>query len=128
MTFKLIQVSKVTPLEEYPRLPQASEAKPSISTHPQTHSYKVLPNLSAIIIASPLTDELKKQFEKSVELSHKIEAVKDDDERWLSCLKETDDEKCIIQSIETRIGGKPWNKRMWHLYLQFLKERNLNVS
>uniref|UniRef100_A0AC35GSJ3 Uncharacterized protein n=1 Tax=Panagrolaimus sp. PS1159 TaxID=55785 RepID=A0AC35GSJ3_9BILA len=57
-------------------------------------------------------------------LYQRIKESENDLEKWLSLLFEANDRKFIIQNIEYRIGGDLLNKKLWKIYIKYLKEEN----
>uniref|UniRef100_A0A914PM92 Uncharacterized protein n=1 Tax=Panagrolaimus davidi TaxID=227884 RepID=A0A914PM92_9BILA len=73
---------------------------------------------------SPLPADLLKRHNEMKELYQRIKASENDLEKWFSLLCEASDRKFIIHNIEYRIGGDLLNKRLWKIYIKYLKDEN----
>uniref|UniRef100_A0A914QI13 Uncharacterized protein n=1 Tax=Panagrolaimus davidi TaxID=227884 RepID=A0A914QI13_9BILA len=73
---------------------------------------------------SPLPAALMKRHNEMKELYERIKESENDLEKWFSLLFEANDRKFIIHNIEYRIGGDLLNKKLWKIYIKYLKEEN----
>uniref|UniRef100_A0A914YMK4 Uncharacterized protein n=1 Tax=Panagrolaimus superbus TaxID=310955 RepID=A0A914YMK4_9BILA len=68
-----------------------------------------------------------KLYQKMKALFAKIEAIdKNDDEKWIKTLLEVEDNEFVEHNIEYRIGTNLTNKKLWKLYIQYLKDQQQN--
>uniref|UniRef100_A0A914PLR8 Uncharacterized protein n=1 Tax=Panagrolaimus davidi TaxID=227884 RepID=A0A914PLR8_9BILA len=73
---------------------------------------------------SPLPADLLKRHNEMKELYRRIKASENDLEKWFSLLFEANDRKFVIHNIEYRINGDLLNKKLWKIYIKYLKEEN----
>uniref|UniRef100_A0A914P683 Uncharacterized protein n=1 Tax=Panagrolaimus davidi TaxID=227884 RepID=A0A914P683_9BILA len=64
------------------------------------------------------------KVEKMKSLYCKIKAVEENVEEWFEVLMELNDEEFIEKNIEYRIGSDLTNKKLWKLYIEYLKNTN----
>ena len=57
----------------------------------------------------------------------KIRAAEDNTEEWFQLVRETENDRYIIQNAECRISREPFNIDLWKLYIQFLLTKNGKV-
>uniref|UniRef100_A0AC34FR73 Uncharacterized protein n=1 Tax=Panagrolaimus sp. ES5 TaxID=591445 RepID=A0AC34FR73_9BILA len=61
---------------------------------------------------------------KMKELYALIKAAEDDDEKWLHWVTQVENEKFIRVNVENRLLKDMSNKKLWMLYIAYLKENN----
>uniref|UniRef100_A0AC34FZN8 Uncharacterized protein n=1 Tax=Panagrolaimus sp. ES5 TaxID=591445 RepID=A0AC34FZN8_9BILA len=76
---------------------------------------------------SPPSKDIYDQYKKSKALFEKIMSVEKDEEKWIEALKETNDDLFVQQNVEFRLGNDILNKKLWKLYIAYLKEHNPTV-
>uniref|UniRef100_A0A914PZB3 Uncharacterized protein n=1 Tax=Panagrolaimus davidi TaxID=227884 RepID=A0A914PZB3_9BILA len=64
-----------------------------------------------------------KMYQKMKALYAKIEMVKENVEEWLEALMEVGDSEFVEHNIEYRLGSDLSNKKLWKLYIEYLKEQ-----
>uniref|UniRef100_A0AC34FAT0 Uncharacterized protein n=1 Tax=Panagrolaimus sp. ES5 TaxID=591445 RepID=A0AC34FAT0_9BILA len=66
-----------------------------------------------------------KAFQKMKDLYKKIKSFDgQDDEKWFYAVLETDDFEFVQQNVEFKLGEDLANKKLWHLYINYVKEHN----
>uniref|UniRef100_A0A914P267 Uncharacterized protein n=1 Tax=Panagrolaimus davidi TaxID=227884 RepID=A0A914P267_9BILA len=74
--------------------------------------------------ASYIPKSVIRTFEKMKGLYCKIKAVEENGEEWFKVLMEIEDEEFIEDNVEDRIGSDLTNKKLWKLYIEYLKDSN----
>uniref|UniRef100_A0A914Q8X4 Uncharacterized protein n=1 Tax=Panagrolaimus davidi TaxID=227884 RepID=A0A914Q8X4_9BILA len=64
-----------------------------------------------------------KMYQKMKALYAKIEMVEENVEEWMEALMEVGDSEFVEHNIEYRLGSDLSNKKLWKLYIQYLKEQ-----
>uniref|UniRef100_A0AC34FCI4 F-box domain-containing protein n=1 Tax=Panagrolaimus sp. ES5 TaxID=591445 RepID=A0AC34FCI4_9BILA len=73
---------------------------------------------------SLLSADLIKRHNEMKELYGQIKAAEIDPEKWFSLLFEANDKQFIIHNIEYRIGRNLLDKKLWKIYIKYLKSEN----
>uniref|UniRef100_A0A914Q699 Uncharacterized protein n=1 Tax=Panagrolaimus davidi TaxID=227884 RepID=A0A914Q699_9BILA len=55
-------------------------------------------------------------------LYEKIKAVEENEEKWIKLMEEADDIEFVKHNIEYKLGQDLTNKKLWILYIKYLKE------
>uniref|UniRef100_A0A914QKK5 Uncharacterized protein n=1 Tax=Panagrolaimus davidi TaxID=227884 RepID=A0A914QKK5_9BILA len=72
----------------------------------------------------PPAKEIEATYRRRKAEFAKIEAVKDDDQKWFKALKEVKIEGFVEDNVAYRLGTDLTNKTLWKLYFGFLKDVN----
>uniref|UniRef100_A0A914Z283 Ycf80 n=1 Tax=Panagrolaimus superbus TaxID=310955 RepID=A0A914Z283_9BILA len=93
-------------------------------TYPHRHLEKFYQKYEENATSLPSPDLIKRHNEMK-ELYHRIKGAKNDDvEKWFSLLSEANDKQFIIHNIEYKIGGNLLDKKLWKIYIKYLKDEN----
>uniref|UniRef100_A0AC35GCQ6 Uncharacterized protein n=1 Tax=Panagrolaimus sp. PS1159 TaxID=55785 RepID=A0AC35GCQ6_9BILA len=76
------------------------------------------------IATSPLPAALMKRHNEMKELYQRIKESENNLEKWFSLLFKANDKKFIIHNVEYRIGRDLLNKKLWKIYIKYLKDGN----
>uniref|UniRef100_A0AC35G5G0 F-box domain-containing protein n=1 Tax=Panagrolaimus sp. PS1159 TaxID=55785 RepID=A0AC35G5G0_9BILA len=63
-------------------------------------------------------------YKRMKRLYTKIKSVEKNVEEWFKALKEAEDEEFVEHNVEYRIGSDLTNKKLWKMYIEYLKENN----
>uniref|UniRef100_A0A914QT47 F-box domain-containing protein n=1 Tax=Panagrolaimus davidi TaxID=227884 RepID=A0A914QT47_9BILA len=88
--------------------------------------FKTIINGSAkyIFLASFIPISIVRSYEKMKSLYSKIKLVEENEDEWFKALKEVEDGEFIEHNIEYRIGSDLTNKKLWKMYIEYLKKNN----
>uniref|UniRef100_A0A914Q247 Uncharacterized protein n=1 Tax=Panagrolaimus davidi TaxID=227884 RepID=A0A914Q247_9BILA len=50
-------------------------------------------------------------------------SAENDEEKWIEALAETNDNEFVEHVVEFKLGGDLTNKKLWHVYINYLKSR-----
>uniref|UniRef100_A0A914Y827 Uncharacterized protein n=1 Tax=Panagrolaimus superbus TaxID=310955 RepID=A0A914Y827_9BILA len=79
-------------------------------------------------ISSLIPLKIIRRHEAMKKLYQKIKAVEKDEEKWIETMFESGDIEFVEHNIEYRIGKDLTNKKLWKLYIQFLKKYDKKVK
>uniref|UniRef100_A0A914QUQ3 Uncharacterized protein n=1 Tax=Panagrolaimus davidi TaxID=227884 RepID=A0A914QUQ3_9BILA len=65
-----------------------------------------------------------RRFEKMKKLFIKIKSIRNNTEKWFNALLEAEDYEFVVDNVEYRLNLNLVNKKLWKLYIQFLKTNN----
>jgi hypothetical protein len=73
---------------------------------------------------APLPRPVIKKYKEMKALYDKIESVEDDSEKWFTTLLEAENDEFVKQNVEYRLGDDLTDRKLWKLYIEFLKEKD----
>uniref|UniRef100_A0AC34FLU3 Uncharacterized protein n=1 Tax=Panagrolaimus sp. ES5 TaxID=591445 RepID=A0AC34FLU3_9BILA len=72
-----------------------------------------------------LPQKIIKRNKEMKKLYEKIKAVKENEEAWIKAMEEADDIDFVKQNLEKKLGEDLTNKKLWILYIKYLKEYDI---
>uniref|UniRef100_A0AC34FAS5 Uncharacterized protein n=1 Tax=Panagrolaimus sp. ES5 TaxID=591445 RepID=A0AC34FAS5_9BILA len=76
--------------------------------------------------AKPVSLKEKMKYKNALNLYNKFQRAGNDDQKWLQCIQELDDEEVVTANIELRLGRDQHyrNRAIWKYYIENLRDRN----
>uniref|UniRef100_A0A914QLT0 Uncharacterized protein n=1 Tax=Panagrolaimus davidi TaxID=227884 RepID=A0A914QLT0_9BILA len=76
---------------------------------------------------APLSKSIIQEYNKMLNYYERIKSVEENQDEWFKALMDVGDEEFIEQNVEHRLGQNLTNKKLWMLYINYLKSRNTQV-
>uniref|UniRef100_A0A914R2U9 Uncharacterized protein n=1 Tax=Panagrolaimus davidi TaxID=227884 RepID=A0A914R2U9_9BILA len=92
--------------------------------YPQKYLEKKFVEYEKTYASSFIPLSVIRTYKRMKDLYTKIKSVEENENEWFKALKEVEDGEFIEHNVEYRIGSDLTNKKLWKMYLEYLKENN----